>query len=959
MPGFSDDEINSAVSKFVRSDVKVIKDPLGPTDLGSKFDETIQFLSSTLTFDPNAVFYLVFLATNKLNQSVLQALAYAEDIQTALAELTKRTSPVKRTSLLGDAAAALLTVDSIATQNSAISNPAFERYLKSVDAFRDASLTPNIKDAGQIVRPPQQARTAARESLISLDALYARILPGVVQIQSMLDEFLVLNLPVRVIQSSVRTVRSDLLSMQSDFEDTTTTADDKISQTRDAYLRLTSGKSVLSNLTTITDPRSPRMESTATLKGVPAEPEGDGVLTSATVLNTKSGPWDIEIGVNDTLSIAEDGNAPTPYTIVPSAQPVVQSYADDPYDIHGDAEALLVGTNVGPFLIPAGPDNVFVVMVDGILYSGAITVGAAVPIATVLTDIQAIPGLTTVLNITNDGSGRVKLEHVTTGPHSIAIGVDDPNNTGVIDALGFTSGQENSGTEANNQIEIDGLAPLVSLTNGSARTAAQIVSDINTWITANFPGDYLAAVVPIGPATYIYITKTKAGAQTLTMTAPSASPNREIVLRAYQTLGFSEGQSDSVKSTTAAEVAKIINDIDLITAAPVKTNFEEGSDGTCFSATVFRVPAGTINLLPPISHVGDQLFIRHGDNAGHYRIVSIVTGAFDTITVEAFRPFLFTGTVDESWIIQREVLQVTSKSSLLTTELVVGAANANATLGFTPGTTRGTTTGFRATDAGVDVSFTQADVIAGDILKRISGPNTPPTKEHTVVSVSADKQIEIDPPLPTDSSLLLDFQILSVDAIEYDQLVADLADWDELRESSPYAKDLQELTRVLNPVLNSTGPSGVAVGDASTALTELIDLLEDLTDKLVEFVVRTIPRMDAGLRMLQERGFDRAFNTLMDGEIAAFFGFDKDDASTGSFLLKSMRQIAQKDVPVSKNTTDADDKIHDPTTYIDRDPNFDHSDRDSDENEVLIGETTVIDSDDVAGQNISTRRGTY
>ena len=193
MAGYSDTEIETAVSRFVQSKLKIERDALGPVDLGTKFDEVIQLIASTLVYDPNAIFYVINLATNKLNVSVNLAIEYAEDIEEAIAEMGYRSKDITRTTLLGDAAAALLTVDQILTDNSAISSRAFTRYQQAVDNFVAASLEPNIKKSNQIVRPPQLARQAVLSTVASLSTTYEDILSTLTQVRGMLDEFNGLN----------------------------------------------------------------------------------------------------------------------------------------------------------------------------------------------------------------------------------------------------------------------------------------------------------------------------------------------------------------------------------------------------------------------------------------------------------------------------------------------------------------------------------------------------------------------------------------------------------------------------------------------------------------------------------------------------------------------------------------------------------------------------------------------
>jgi hypothetical protein len=162
----------------------------------SAFEEVMELFSATLLFDPNAIFYLIFLATNRLNTNVVQSLNYIDDLETAVEEVSKRTKAVTNQGLLGDAASALLDVDSLISTNQTISNAAFNRYTASLDAFTAKDLSPNIKHEGTIVRPPPLARSDSSTNLQLLNSLYADILSGLTQVMKMLGEFNALNLPV-------------------------------------------------------------------------------------------------------------------------------------------------------------------------------------------------------------------------------------------------------------------------------------------------------------------------------------------------------------------------------------------------------------------------------------------------------------------------------------------------------------------------------------------------------------------------------------------------------------------------------------------------------------------------------------------------------------------------------------------------------------------------------------------
>ena len=186
MANYTDDEIASAVAKFIKSSITVKKDALGPIDVSAKYEETLQLFSSTLILDPNSIFYLIFLASNKLNAEVLQAIDLVEDIDIAIGEMSNRSTPITNTEQLGNAASALLTANTILTQNSAVSAKPLGQYNKSVGNFVTASLAPSIKQNGAIVRPPQAAQAAAKSDLAALAPMYIDILAWAARLMTIL-----------------------------------------------------------------------------------------------------------------------------------------------------------------------------------------------------------------------------------------------------------------------------------------------------------------------------------------------------------------------------------------------------------------------------------------------------------------------------------------------------------------------------------------------------------------------------------------------------------------------------------------------------------------------------------------------------------------------------------------------------------------------------------------------------
>jgi hypothetical protein len=484
----------------------------------------------------------------------------------------------------------------------------------------------------------------------------------------------------------------------------------------------------------------------------------------------------------------------------------------------------------------------------------------------------------------------------------------------------------------NDILEIDELGIVITLTAGVGRTAAQIVSDINTWAVANYPGVYLAAVLSEVGQDYVQITKTQDGLQKITLTA-IGYPASTIV--AYGTLGFYDGQSDSSAGVSGDELADAINVVGSITASVNRTFFEEGKTGDVTSPTVIDLP---LDSLGSLAHVGDQLIIRSGVNSGYHKIDSIARVTEDRVTVSSATPFLAVAT-GQSWQVYRERVKTRSESSGIDSQLAVSSGSANALLGLTTGNVYGTTTGFRVADTGTDVDFSRYDVALGDILYVTIGTTV---TQHAVVEIPDPKQLELAPPINTTSTLAA-FQIISSAAVSHEEFIAAMALWDSLVVDSAFDSDILPLERVMNPLLANPHPSLAQRNDAVDSAEVLQGLLTDLSEVLVAFKVSAVGRIDAALKMLQERGMDRAYDQLMKGEIAGFFGMDKDDAASSSYMLKTMRSVVQNDLPTSKVEDDVDDtSLLISTTGTDAELDF--SDNDKDENVKILGDVPDFDN---------------
>jgi hypothetical protein len=113
--------------------------------------------------------------------------------------------------------------------------------------------------------------------------------------------------------------------------------------------------------------------------------------------------------------------------------------------------------------------------------------------------------------------------------------------------------------------------------------------------------------------------------------------------------------------------------------------------------------------------------------------------------------------------------------------------------------------------------------------------------------------------------------------------------------------------------------------------------MTSLSEALVGYVVAPVPRIDAALKMLQERALERAYDFLLSGYVAQFFAMGMDEASRSAYMLKMMRSTVQNDLPLSR-MSEYGDAAKFSRSWVGTDPDYDTSDRDMDENVAILGE---------------------
>jgi hypothetical protein len=112
--------------------------------------------------------------------------------------------------------------------------------------------------------------------------------------------------------------------------------------------------------------------------------------------------------------------------------------------------------------------------------------------------------------------------------------------------------------------------------------------------------------------------------------------------------------------------------------------------------------------------------------------------------------------------------------------------------------------------------------------------------------------------------------------------------------------DFMNLTRALNVLIVNTNPTPSQVNAAKVELTNLNNILLDLSTILASYEAPTAQQVDALVKSFREKGADRAVDILLSCRFSDFFGLTQDGSSYTSYVQSAIRDVANNDLPVRK-----------------------------------------------------------
>jgi hypothetical protein len=200
----------------------------------------IESLALAMMLQPKSAFYSHYLAKSGLISSIISEVAAIEVLKADIADLGNNTYAIRDTTDLARAQAAMLQLSAQGQMSSESS--AFARYDAAINDFLNKQLAKNIRkpNSTEMVRPGEEASLSLPGDLDSLKGLHSSFLDRLYALAVGISNFT--NTPFNAIvgANAVYRAKKDLDSLIYEVG-----ADPSGSQSRDAAVRLISGRSTI------------------------------------------------------------------------------------------------------------------------------------------------------------------------------------------------------------------------------------------------------------------------------------------------------------------------------------------------------------------------------------------------------------------------------------------------------------------------------------------------------------------------------------------------------------------------------------------------------------------------------------------------------------------------------------------------------------------------------------------
>lgn len=355
MPGYTSEEVQASVNKFLLGTVTTPRTSLGSRDVLAARDDIYALLTTTLLLKPDSYFYVIWLAKNRLEalrRKQVAALSFILD-PTTVSALGRRGKPVTSTTELTNAQAALLNVNAGLNQGQGVQTrdlgPEVSRFRNSIERFIRTQVQGNVVEAGVPTETAGEIRDRISSLWAEVKSRHTEMLELSAAIRDAISNLNSVRLPEKAVREVVTRLRERLEELTTALE-----ADKTLSTHRESMLELLTMRTLLSRVSTFRTPQ----QLLAPLSGDGTLLTGGTGTTPAQIVGTISGPFNV---------------APSSFLSFEAGSPVVPSSV--PIGDYSNAEVRSRQILSFPFTLPASAE--LQLRVNGVVYPNDATFGGA------------------------------------------------------------------------------------------------------------------------------------------------------------------------------------------------------------------------------------------------------------------------------------------------------------------------------------------------------------------------------------------------------------------------------------------------------------------------------------------------------------------------------------------------------------------------------------------------------
>jgi hypothetical protein len=309
MSGFSSEEVQAQVERFLTTQVASTKNKLELRDTLAMRDAVYDMLSTSLLLRPDSYFYLVWLASNRLENLRAQQAEDVETIQELSGFLDFRTQRIGSTAELVNAQAAVLELNAGLNARrtgqgiQGAIGPAVDRFQRSTDRFIRAELEPNVVRSGTVTETPEEIRAVIRDRLQQVLERHEEISSLVEAIAEAVVRLSATSLPESTVRDIVGRMQDRLEALQETLE-----GDTALSESRESMLELLVMRTLLVKASSFREPRLVLVP----LAGDNSTASLDSGLEPGGITGSANGPFNYDALVTNLLRV----QVGTPFTQV-------------------------------------------------------------------------------------------------------------------------------------------------------------------------------------------------------------------------------------------------------------------------------------------------------------------------------------------------------------------------------------------------------------------------------------------------------------------------------------------------------------------------------------------------------------------------------------------------------------------------------------------------------------------